>query len=254
MKQSAKTVTFTGIAGAVAVAGASQAYGTIINVPVPTNLTGVAQGTATGTKREYWDVETGKTTAASTAATDFNFGLYSGTAAYPTEFFTGVYGTGGGVATYAAPNGTYYAFASGKGPTSGTGGTYASFKESTTSYTIMSLTYNGTAYAIQKPGSIYYVGFQFTLSTDGLKHNGWIELESNTYTSAASPGGLTFFAAAYNSVPDGTAAGLITLGQVGTNAVPEPGSLCALAVGAAGLAGVGLKRRRKAALDASLPA
>lgn len=253
MKQSASALTFTGLAGAFAVAGASQAYGTIINVPVPTNLVGVSPGTATGTKREYWDVETGKTTTTSNATTDFNFGLYSGTAAYPTEFFTGVYGTGGGVASYVAGT-SYYAFASGKGPTSGTGGTYASFTESATSYTIMSLTYQGTAYAIQKPGNIYYVGFQFTLTSDGLKHNGWIELESDTYTSAANPGGLKFFAAAYNSVADGTAAGLITLGQAGTNAVPEPGTLGALAVGAAGLAGVGLKRRRKAALDASLPA
>jgi len=258
MKQSASALTFTGLAGAVAVAGASQSYGTIINVQPPSNIVGVAPGTATGTKREYWDVDTGTTHATNTTGSDFNFGLYSGTTAYPNEFFTGVYGYGGGAAAYVyngASANTYYAFGPGTGKTVGTGGTYASFTESTTSYTLMTLTYNGTSYlAKQTPGNIYYVPFQFTLTSDGLKHNGWVELQSNTYVSAANPGGLKFFAAAYNSVPDGTAAGLITTGQVGTNAVPEPGTLGALAIGAAALAGVGLKRRRRNGLEASLAA
>ena len=63
---------------------------------------------------------------------------------------------------------------------------------------------------------------------------------------------MTFIAAAYNSVADGTADGLITTGQVGTNAVPEPGTLGALAIGAAALAGVGYKRRRRNGVEASL--
>lgn len=254
MKQTASKVTFTGLAGAMAVAGASQSYGTIINVAPPTNLVGVPQGTATGTKREYWDVDTGATHTTNTTGSDFNLGLYSGTTAYPNEFFTGIYGYSGAAAAYVYGT-SYYAFGPGTGKTVGTGGTYASFTESATSYTLMTLTYNGTSYlAKQTPGNIYYVPFQFTLTSDGLKHNGWVELESDTYVSAANPGGLKFFAAAYNSVPDGTAAGLITTGQVGTNVIPEPGTLSAMAFGAAVLAGVGLKRRRKNGIEASLAA
>ena len=55
MKQSTKTVTFTGIAGAVAVAGASQAYGTVINVATAEqhHRSYAEHGEHLG--REYWN-------------------------------------------------------------------------------------------------------------------------------------------------------------------------------------------------------
>ena len=114
----------------------------------------------------------------------------------------------------------------------------------------MSLTYNGTAYAIQKPNVLEYVGFDFK-AADGLIHDGWIELESVSNDGGATiGGGLKFIAAAYNSVAD-SAGGTITAGQLPAAAAPEPGTLSALALGAAGLVGVGLKRRRRAALAAA---
>ncbi len=247
MKQSGSALTLTGLAGAVAVAGASQAYGTVINVAAPNTITGHAPSTA-GTSREYWNPATGATTT-TTGADLVNFGYYNNSST--NEFFTGVYllsatsgVPGGGVVSYYASNATNYAYGLAKGATIGTGATYATFGQKAGYYSILSLTYKGTAYAIQKPGTTYYVGFQFTDTADGLLHDGWVELESDTYTSAANPGGLKFIAAAYNNVPDASG-GTIAIGAVGTNAIPEPGTLSALALGAAALGGVGLQRRRK---------
>ena len=253
MKNSAKAITLTGFAGAVAVAGTSQAYGTVINVAPPTTITGHAPSTA-GTSREYWNPATGKTSA-TTGADLVNFGYYNNSST--NEFFTGVYilsatsgVPGGGVVGYYASNATQYAYGLAKGTTIGTGATYSTFGQKAGYYSILSLTYKGTAYAIQKPGTTYYIGFQFTDTADGLLHDGWLELESDTYTSAANPGGLKFIASAFNNVAD-SAGGTIAIGAVGTNAIPEPGTLSALALGAAALGGVGLKRRRKNALVAA---
>ena len=247
MKQSGSALTLTGLAGAVAVAGASQAYGTVINVAPPTTITGHTPSTA-GTSREYWNPATG-TTSATTGADLINFGYYNNSST--NEFFTGMYVLNGtGVVGYYASNATQYAYGLAKGATIGTGATYATFGQKAGYYSILSLTYKGTAYAIQKPGTTYYVGFQFADSKDGLLHDGWVELESDTFTSTANPGGLKFIAAAYNDVSD-AAGGTIAIGAVGTNAIPEPGTLSALALGAAALGGIGLKRRRQNASAAA---
>ncbi len=240
-------MTLGGLVGAVALAGASQAYGTIISVAPPTSIPGVA--TTSASVKEYWDVDTGTTSGTKTAATDLEFGYFNSS----TEFFTGVYGFNGSKAAayeYQGSGSAYsaYAYNATKGSLIGTGGAFA-FAQHTGYFTLMAFTYNGNPYnSLQTTGAIQYLGFQFK-AADGLLHDGWLELESDTYTSAASPGGLKFIAAAYNSVPDGTAAGLIASGDPG--AVPEPGTLSALALGAAALVGVGLKRRRRTALLAA---
>ena len=247
MKQSAKAITFTGLAGAAAFAGATQSYGTIVNLVDPSNITGNAPNTAASTK-EFYSVDTGKTTTTSTGA-EFEFG-YLNSSTY-NEFFTGIYGLKGAKAAayqYSTAN-SAYAYAIPKGGVIGTGGPFK-FNQYTSRFTFLSLYANGSSYnSIQPLNTPEYLGFEFTSTTDGLLHDGWLEIESETYTSAASPGGLIFIAGAYNTVAD-SAGGTILAGQVGTNAIPEPGTLSALALGAAGLAGLGLKRRRQAALAA----
>ncbi len=248
MKQSAKAITLTGLAGATAFAGASQSYGvvistngTIVNITAPTTIAGVAPN-ANPSIKEFYDVDTGTTSATKTAASDLEFGYLNSTTY--NESFTGVYGLNGGkAAAYAASNGTTYAYSVLKGSKIGTGSGYA-FNQTAGRFTIMSLTYNGTAYGIQQPNGVDYLGFDFVAS-DGLLHDGWIELESVSNDGGATiGGGLKFIAAAYNSVAD-AAGGTILAGQT-TNAVPEPGTLAALAAGAAGVAGLGLKRRKAA--------
>lgn len=238
MKQSAKAITLTGLAGAAAFAGASQSYGVVVNLTtLPTNIPGNAPNGAVSTK-EFYDVDTGKTTTASTASADLEFG-YLNSSTY-NESFTGVYALhGGSTLAYYASNGTHYAYGLAKGTVIGAGGPYG-FSQSTTSFTIMSLTYAGTAYAIQKPNTPEYLGFEFT-AADGAIHNGWLELESVSNDGTDIDGGLQFIAGAYNT----TAGATITAGQT-ASAVPEPGTLSALALGAAGLVGVGFKRRKAA--------
>ena len=79
------------------------------------------------------------------------------------------------------------------------------------------------------PGTFAYAGFRFT-AADGI-HYGWVRL-------AVSAGLIDFanpVAAAYESAPGvGITAG----------AVPEPGTLSLLALGAAGVLGAVVKRRR----------
>lgn len=248
MKHSATAVTFAGLSGAIAFAGSTQAYGAVVNLTLPTNIPGHAPSTA-GTTREYYNAETGVTSTTTTAnpGYDLNLGYFNGSATAPNEFFTGVYVNGGGIVSYYASNATNYAYGVALGKTIGTGGNYATFGQKTGYYSILSLTYNGTAYAIMQPGTSYYLGFQFT-AADGMKHDGWLQLESDAYASAANPGGFKFLAGAYNTTPDAQG-GIIAAGQT---AVPEPGTLSSLAVGAAALGGLGLKRRRSARAAAAL--
>ena len=248
MKHTAKAITLTGFAGAAALAGSTQAYGTIVNLVDPSNIAGHAPSTAASSK-EYYTILTGKTSTKSTGA-QLEFG-YLNSSTY-NEFFTGLYGltTGTKAAAYYSAAGTVYSYPLGKGATIGTGGAYA-FNQKAGYFTLMSLVVNGTTYGFgaSSVNTPEYLGFQFLDTADGLVHDGWLEIENETYTSAASPGGLIFLGGAYNNVAD-SAGGTILAGQMGTNAVPEPGTLSALAAGAAALVGVGLKRRRKAALAA----
>jgi hypothetical protein len=79
------------------------------------------------------------------------------------------------------------------------------------------------------PGTFAFAGFRFT-ATDGT-HFGWIKL-------AVTDGVIDFVNAAYESTPD-TA---IMAGDIG--AIPEPGTMALLALGAAGILGTTIKRRR----------
>jgi hypothetical protein len=243
MNQSTNALTLTGIAGAVALAGASQAYGAIVNLTDPTNITGKAPSTAASSK-EYYTILTGKTSTKSSTGAQLEFG-YLNSSTY-NEFFTGVYGLTAGTqaAGYYSSAGTVYSYPLPKGATIGTGGSYA-FNQHTGYFTIMAIDDGGTQYGFMTENEDVYLGFQFLDTADGLIHDGWLELDSETYTSSTSPGGLIFLGGAYNDVAD-VNGGTITAGQ--TASVPEPGTLSALAAGAVALAGVGLKRRRQNAV------
>ncbi|MBE7211166.1 MAG: PEP-CTERM sorting domain-containing protein [Gluconacetobacter diazotrophicus] len=244
MKHSAKAITLTGLAGASAFAGATQSYGTVVSVAPPTNITGNAPNTA-ATSREYYNVDTGATytTSAGHTGTDYIQFSYINSSTY-NESFTGLYDYGGKPAAYLTSGGTAYPYPLAQGAKIGTGGMYA-FNQVSGRLAILSLSYNGSFYAFNAQNTMEYVGFQFTSSTDGLIHNGWVELESVSNDGTDLDGGLKFFGVAYNTVPDAQG-GYINAGQLsGGNAVPEPGTLAALAVGAAALGGVGLQRRRR---------
>jgi hypothetical protein len=91
--------------------------------------------------------------------------------------------------------------------------------------------YGGFATGATPSASIVrgFVGFRFTIG--GNTRYGWLDVEVRGATSAANTGGIFFFGAAYEDSGQSIAAG----------AVPAPGSLAALAVGAA--ACLGRKRR-----------
>jgi hypothetical protein len=251
MKQSAKVITFTGLAGAAAFASATQSYGGITNFVLPTNITGESDTTTdpttrNGTLRLYYDANTGQSqigTAGFTGA-DFEFSLRETVSTGLLD--TGMYVFGGGApAAYYASNGVNYVYNLPKGTTLATGS--QNFYQIAGNLSFLSVNYGGTTYGLGvAPGQSEYIGFQFT-GTDNLLHDGWLELETVAYTSASNPGGLEFLGGAYNTTPD-SAGGSITVGQLA--AVPEPGTLAALAAGAAALTGVGLKRRRAARLAA----
>ena len=79
------------------------------------------------------------------------------------------------------------------------------------------------------PGTFAFAGFRFN-AADGT-HFGWVKLAVNAgLIDFANP-----IAAAYESTP-GTA--------IAAGAVPEPGTMSLLALGAAGVVGAVIKRRR----------
>ena len=127
-------------------------------------------------------------------------------------------------------------------------GSASPFYQKAGSFTHLVTNYNGVNYGAAGSlrglaGTPEYVGFKF-VTTAGVTDYGYIQVETDLYNSAADPGGLKFLKLAY----DNTGAA-IAVGAAAT-AVPEPGTLAALAMGAVGFAGIAAKRRRKAAAQA----
>lgn len=228
MKQSANTLKYSGLLGAVALAGASQSYGAVVNFK-PANIVPTS-GTSNPSIKTFADIDGNGTN-------DIEFGYYQSPDS-PNEFFAGVYLlNGGSAAGYLTSYGTVYTYPLANGSTVGTGS--VAFAQAAGSFSFMVLTYNGNGYGFNAstPNTQLNLGFQFT--ENGNLLNGYLTFEADPYVSAANPGGLLFTKGAYES----TGAPI----TVGATAVPEPGTLSALALGAAGLVGVGLKRRRNKA-------
>jgi hypothetical protein len=249
MKQSAVALK---MAGAVALAGSSQAYGQIISLTaLPANILGTPQSASTSPTVEFYDLTNGTSTATNTGDDTLEFAYINGTNNGYAEFSTGVIGFNGGDAAAYLYSGTgnAYAYAVPKGTKIGSGSPYK-FRQ-VNRFTDLSLVLDGTAYGIQHPNTDEYLGFQFLDSTDNMIHDGYLELDSEPYTSASSPGGLIFIAGAYNALPADAplGAGAITAGEPAT--IPEPGTVSALLLGATALGAVGLMRRRRAHLSVS---
>ena len=180
---------------------------------------------------------------AALAGDDFEFSLRETASSGLLE--SGLYIFGGGAPAAESGGGLNYVYPLPKGTTIGTGS--INFYQESGNLSFLSVNYMGSTYGFGvAPGQTEYIGFQFT-GTDNLLHDGWLEVESVAYTDASNPGGLDFLGGAYNSTPDADG-GTIDAGE--TAAVPEPGSLAAVVVGAAALAGVGFKGRRAARLAA----
>jgi hypothetical protein len=206
-----------GLAGAVAIASGTSAYGSVVQVAPPPDLTNTIGNPASTT--ESWDVNLD-------GIVDFNFqNRYpnSGSQVNWQLNFYPIVGTNG-VIGYSGPF-IYYANALSFGSPINAGSSFQ-----TASQVCLGSNYGGTLYggfAFQvPPGTNAYAGFRFT-AADGV-HFGWVFLNVNA-------GIIDFTSAAYESTP-GVA---ITAG-----AVPEPGTAALLALGAVGVLGAVAKRRR----------
>lgn len=234
---------FTGLAGAAAMAGATQGYGAVVNVTLPANITGAAPTTAgTQTNRSIdlngdgtRDLYIRYVSQAYTGGNLLRSLIYVGTAA----------SAGASVGSYIAGStrNLGYAFSLKAGYVVGAA---SGFYQATGYLNSVVTNYKGTNYGftnyLGQAGVPENLGFRFTTSTGQVDY-GYIRLETDPYVSAANPGGIKFLGLAYENT-----GASITIPNA-TN-VPEPGSLAALALGAAGCVGIGLKRRRAAAAAA----
>jgi hypothetical protein len=220
-----------GFVGALAIAAGTQAYANPVSVTPPPDVN-VAAGTSTFSQN--WDVN-------SDGIMDFTINYRYPNAATQGVIwqanlnpFSGSSATNG-VVSY---NGAFirYAFALTNGTPINAGSAFSTQTQITLGSRYNSggiPTYYGGFAAggpngSVSPGTFAFAGFRFT-AADGT-HFGWINL-------SVGPGIIDFVSAAYESTP-GTAI------AAGTGGIPEPSTLAMLALGAAGVLGTAIKRRR----------
>lgn len=222
-----------GIAGALAIASGTSAYGAIIQVFPPPDLTNVPGG---GTTFVNWDVN-------SDGINDFTFSnRYPNTADSDIGVvwqlnMDGIAASSGTI-SYMGPF-IRYAFALPEGTTVGSFGSFSAGGQvclgskysngSGGQYYYGGFAAGGPNGSVT-PGTFSFVGFRFH-AADGT-HYGWAKLSVNA-------GIIDLHTAAYESVPD-TAIMTVTLDPL----VPEPGTLALLAMGAVGVIGAIAKRPR----------
>ncbi len=216
----------TGLAGAVAIASGSQAYGAVVSATLPANILPTSGAFTTSVP---WDVN-----GDGTQDFEFDFNQVSTNG----NFVSGVYGLGGvGVNATVGYAGAYVTYTN-RLSAGATISASSSFAQEAPYVSVLGSRYGTKFYGqfINATGGAAirgFVGFEFT-AADGI-HFGDIELSTSRYRSATNPGGITFYSASYQTTPG-----------VPITIVPEPTSLAALAFGAAGAAGVALRRRKAA--------
>jgi hypothetical protein len=228
----------TGLLGALSIAGGTAAYGAIVPVSTPADLTNTAGNTLATSVN--WDVNSdgiidfiftnrfpntatgtgviwqGNMNPADAGAVNNHVVSYAGT------FVRYAFALPAGAlinATNQSPAGTAQIVLGSRYRSGGVPLYYGGFAAD-------GRTAGTTANGAVTPGTFRFAGFVFS-AADGL-HFGWIQL-------ATTAGLIDFVNAAYQSTP-GVA--------INAGAVPEPGTLALLAVGAAGVLGAAAKRRR----------
>jgi hypothetical protein len=219
----------TGLAGAAALAGASQAYGTVVVRPTPANIVGHDPGstTSSATTTRLIDVDGNGTNDLQIRYRSFTSGAYQ-----LQQMF--VFSNTGKTAAYGpvGPQSQYYAYDLAAGdaiPGANVFGQNAMY------LTQVVTNVNGSDYAIWTTGERAFIGFSFTNAASQLDF-GYVEVEMDAFGSAVNPtGGVRFFSLAYEN----------SGGPINAGAVPEPTTLAALAFGGFGLAAAAFRRRKK---------
>jgi hypothetical protein len=222
MKPKSLTKASSGLVGALAIASGSTAYSDIVVVGTPADLLPSTFPTSTSIFTD-WDIN-------GDAIADFTFSFRQPEAAtvdWQGNIFS--YSAGNAVLAYLGPFFPYVTRLN-NGDTVAPFGPNAFVPGSAGGVqVIISSRYAGTDYGqFHPPNSTGFLGFQFTVGSDTF--NGYIQFR------IARDFGIDFISAAYNDTPGGA----ITAG-----AIPEPGTVGLLALGAAGLAGVAIRRRKK---------
>ncbi len=245
-KNTAGSLAIKGLTGAVALAGTTQAYGAVVagNAPPSTVLHSTA---IHGLDHERWDIDGNGTPDLLLGANTFAaFPQYGITAANSFGGFAGYNSTRNTVSQvvgYLKNAGIFgtVAYASNL-PLGTTVGPNSSFKYVSGNYNFL----EGRRYGVnggQFGGALGITGFEFL--ENGALHYGYAEfnvvLTGSTNADASCT--ITYLGSYYETV-----AGV----PIVVGAVPEPGSLAALAFGVAGAAGVAAYRRRQP--DSAQPA
>jgi hypothetical protein len=202
---------FSGVAGAMAIAGGTDAYGAVMSIPLPANIPGYS-GTAVPFTQRFVDIDGNGTT-------DILFD-YSAPNSYVGGTFlhdvTGIDGYGPGP-SYA------------NNLTAGTSINATDVTATPNADVTLTSTYGQVgAFLTNQTG---FIGFSF-VDSNSATHFGYFQV------TTGQTAGLQFLSAAYQTTPN-------TAILAGATPVPEPGSLAALAFGAMAVA----SRRRPRALQ-----
>jgi len=220
----------TGLAGAAALAGASQAYGTIVVRPVPNNINGNnPTNTSTATVTRQIDVDGNGTNDLQVRYRSFTTGGYviQQSFAFSANGQTAAYGPVGSQSQF-------YCYMLNNGDA--IPGTNA-FGQSATFLSHLATSINGSHYGLQNQwylGQRGFLAFSFHNAANVLCF-GYLELQTNAWTGAGTIG-VQFFSLAYED----------TGAPINAGQVPEPNTLAALAFGGLGLGAAAYRRRKKA--------
>jgi hypothetical protein len=212
----------SGLLGALAIAGGSSAYGAVVVVAPPSNI--VPGSVPSSPITVNWDVN-------GDALNDFSFTFAQPQTSGAQDWIASVTPLTGNfvIATHGLV--FFYAQRFTAGQTIPTDLPPGATLNPTSA--ILGSNFNGNSYGqFQARG---FLGIQFK-DSGNVSHYGYLELQVSRSTGGTP--GIQFFSAAYDNG---------TLTPIIAGAVPEPGTLAMLAMGAAGVLAAHQRRRRKQA-------